>query len=204
LVDDDQYRKALEHSARTAADAVGEDIALSFLPKELIAFCYGVTKAYHERHGYKDLSQNLMEKNSFVCILMHKDLRELMGGILWCKKISIGCFVLCAVMILISFAWSGWIALGIIPCFGVAFVVGKRYQELRLMVVARLLALELVNDDFIGLSKYLPILWETAHRKIELCFPTNHTRFLDFYIPSRGELERSELQGLLKGRLLPE
>jgi hypothetical protein len=50
-----QERAILEHEAQKATNAVGTQIDLSFLPKELVSICIGVVRAHHERNGYREL-----------------------------------------------------------------------------------------------------------------------------------------------------
>ncbi len=199
----EQERETLEEEARKAANAVGTKIDLSFLPRELVSICNGVVRAHHMRNGYRDLMKDLTEKETMVCILVHKDLRDLMGAIEACSKLSVLCWTVCGILLVIAAIWHAWVALGIIPGLVVAYYLGKQYQKFGVLIAALLLTLEMVNDDFIELSKYLPSVWQTAHEKVERHFPDQKTRFLDIYIPGRNELDQAELQKMIKDRLVP-
>jgi len=195
----EQGREILE----AEADAVGAEIDLSFLPKELVSICIGVVHAHHERNGYRELMKDLSHKETLVCILVHRDLRELMGSIIACRRLSILCWALCGILLVTAIIWKWWVVIGIIPVLIVAYYLGRAYRSSGGLIAAQLLALEMANDDLVGLAKYLPSVWRTAHAKVEDYFPDKKTRFLDIYIPGRNELDQSELQRMIRDRVVP-
>lgn len=195
-------RAILEDRAQKAADSVGNEIDLSFLPKELVSICNGVVQAHHERNGYRDLMKDLSEKETMVCILVHRELRDLMGSIIAGRKLSIFCWIASGMLLLIAAAWHGWVAVGVIPVMVGAYYVGKNYRGSGMLIAAFLLALEMVSEDFIGLATYLPSVWKAAHDKIENFFPNQKTRFMDIYIPGRNELDQKKFQKMIRDRII--
>lgn len=192
----------LEDRAQKATNSVGDEIDLSFLPKELVSICNGVVQAHHERNGYRDLMNDLTEKETIVCILVHRELRDLMGSIIASRKLSILCWIACGILLLIAAVWHVWVAVGIIPVMVCAYYVSKNYRGCGMLIAAFLLALEMVSEDFIGLAKYLPSVWKAAHEKVEKFFPNQKTRFMDIYIPGRNEMDQGEFQKMIRDRII--
>src|SRR5260370_42223097 len=93
-----------------------------FLPKRLVTGCDRIIEQQYKQGLQSNLMKTLTEKDTMVFILVHEDLRGMLGASVACWRFGVLCFAACAVAFLLSVFISWWIALTIGPLWG-----GGRY-----------------------------------------------------------------------------
>jgi hypothetical protein len=168
---------------------------LSFLPKNLTTGCYHIVENHHERHGYSELSDLLWDAEIIVFIATHQDLSAIFKAAISSQKLRKFSIFGCVVLLVLAAWLNWWIALGILPAYGLTWYFWKEAKKFSVMVSALFLALEMVGNDFAGLGGRLRIL-QTARDRLDKYLPDKRTKFMDFYLPRRAEADPKFLEEL--------
>jgi hypothetical protein len=73
----------------------------------------------------------------------------------------------------------------------------KRADRFNVAIAAILLTLEMMADNFAGLSRHLPNECRDARDKLDRYLPNAKTRLMDLYFPRRDEVGTQEFEVLL-------
>jgi hypothetical protein len=168
-----------------------------FLPKRLVTGCNRIIEQQYKQGIQSNLMKTLTEKHTMVFILVHDDLRGMLGASVACWRFAILCFAACAVAFLLSLFISWWIALTIVPLLVGARYLLKKANGFNVTIAAVLLTLEMMASGFAGLSRHWPKECQDAREKIDKYFPIYKTRFMDLYFPRRDEVGTEEFAGRL-------
>jgi len=168
-----------------------------YLPKKLVTVCSGIIKGRVTHPAYPSLMRTLSETDTLTFILVHDDLRSLLGGARAARRLGTMCYLGCAVLFVAGLLISLWITAGIPVVLAIGFFLRRKARQMDITLCAILMSLELVANDFGEASRYLPDAYNEARAKIEKYLPNHARRVLDLYMPgvdgSEGEEFRTGL-----------
>jgi hypothetical protein len=176
----------------------GSSMDFPFVPKKLVAVSSGIIEGNQKQPGFPKLAKTLLHPETLVFVVKHNDLNNMMRGSVACLKISIACFVACAISFGLAVAISWWMIVPTLALFAAGCYFNAQSNKMQLTLGAILLTLEMMADNFAGLANLLPSECERAREAIEMYFPHSKTRLMDLYFPRRAEVGTQEFAALLQ------
>lgn len=164
----------------------------NFLPEELIDRCRPIVRALHEKQGLGALPEKAAAGNYMTVLYSMADTSSSMrdNGIFF--KYMIGGWVAAAFFLMLSFAYTWWLLIGVVGGVMIARRYAVRQRDCWIHAGTVLLGMEILAADFCGWGTAYPQLRDRALALLDDHPSRPRTTWLDYYLPERSQWDRKE------------
>jgi hypothetical protein len=163
-------------------------------PKELVTKCYLLVEQTHRRFGFRQLPGMITTKKNMVILTLFEESRTITHSLSAAFKLRLTCWAACVTIAGIAWAYSWWILLVISVVVLLDRWLALSEKRYWMLQAAFLLSLEMLAANFAGWGSKYPREKATALEALECASTIPQTIWLDYYLPSRANIDAATLK----------